>query len=140
MDGLSGVASVIAILDISAKITSLCVQYSIAVKDAKDDIERMQRKISDITHILERIKHLLDNQDETRFPTTLGLFDSLGQCLWELENLKVTLGPGKTRKSMNRFGFRALRWPFTSKQVDKIVSAMEGYEHTFSLALQMDHT
>ena len=60
MDGLSGAASVIAVIDISAKIASLCYQYSVAVKDAKNDIARVQRKVSDITHILEKIKQLLD--------------------------------------------------------------------------------
>ncbi|KAH8701383.1 hypothetical protein GQ44DRAFT_54930 [Phaeosphaeriaceae sp. PMI808] len=39
---------------------------------------------------------------------------------------------------MSRFGVRALKWPFTSKQVEKIVSIMEEYEQTFTLALQVD--
>jgi hypothetical protein len=140
MDGLSGAASVIAVIDISAKIVSLCFQYSIAVKDAKDDIERVQRKLSNIIHILEQIKQLLDSQDKTRLPTTQGLFSSLAQCLAELEGLQLELEPGKTRKTMSRIGFRALKWPFTSKQVDKIVSNLRGYEQTFSLALQVDQT
>jgi prefoldin subunit 5 len=61
MDGLSGAASIIAVVDISDKIVSLCYQYSIAVKDVKDYIERVQRKVSDITYILEKIKQPLDN-------------------------------------------------------------------------------
>jgi hypothetical protein len=39
---------------------------------------------------------------------------------------------------MSQFGFRALEWPFTSKQVHKVVLDSEGYERTFSLALQVD--
>ncbi|KAI1603621.1 AAA-16 multi-domain protein [Pyrenophora tritici-repentis] len=140
MDGLSGAASVIAVIDISAKIASLCYQYSVAVKDAKDDIERVRRKVSDIAHILEKIKQLLNSEDKTRLPTTQGLFSSLEQCLEELKKLEAKLDPGKTRKTMSRFGFRALKWPFTSKQVDKIVLNLEGYEQTFSLALQVDQT
>ncbi|ENH99076.1 hypothetical protein COCC4DRAFT_66819 [Bipolaris maydis ATCC 48331] len=140
MDGLSGAASVIAVIDISAKIVSLCYQYSVAIKDARDNIERVRRKVSDITHILEKIKQLLDSQDKTRLSTTQGLFSSLEQCLKELEGLEVTLEPRKTRKTMSRFGFRALKWPFTSKQVDKIVLDLERYEQTFGLALQADQT
>lgn len=140
MDGLSGAASVIAVIDISAKIFSLCSEYFEAVKDAKDDIERVQRKVGDIAHILEQIKQLLDSQDKTRLSTTQGLFSSLAKCLKELENLRVELEPGKGRKTMSRFGFRALRWPFTSKQVDKVILNLEGYEQTFSLALQVDQT
>lgn len=139
MDGLSGAANVIAVIDISAKIVSLCLQYSKAVKDAKDDIERVQRKISDITHILEQIKQLLDIQDKTRLSTTR-LFSSLAKCLKELENLQLKLEPEKGRKTMSRIGFRALKWPFTSKHVDRIVVNLEGYEQTFSLALQVDQT
>jgi hypothetical protein len=137
MDGLSGAASVIAVIDISAKITSICYQYSIAVKEAKDDIERVQKRVSDITHILEKLKQLLDSQDKTRLSSTHRL---LSQCLRELEDVKAKLDPGKTRKTMSRFGFRALKWPFTSKQVDKIVSTLEGYRQTFILALQVDQT
>jgi hypothetical protein len=140
MDGLSGAASVIAVIDISAKITSICYQYSVAVKEAKDDIERVQRKVSDITHILEKLRQLLDSQDKTRLSSTHGLLDSLRQCLQDLEDVKAKLEPGKSRKTMSRFGFRALKWPFTSKQVDKIVSTLEGYQQTFVLALQVDQT
>ncbi|KAF5851816.1 hypothetical protein GGP41_000555 [Bipolaris sorokiniana] len=140
MDGLSGAASVIAVVDISTKIASLCYQYSVAVKDAKDDIERVRRKVSDITHILEKIKQLFDGQDKTRLSTTKGLSNSLKQCLEELKSLEAKLDPGKTRKTMSRFGFRALKWPFTSKQVDKVILNLEGYEQTFSLALQVDQT
>jgi hypothetical protein len=140
MDGLSGAASVIAVIDISAKIGSLCFQYSMAVKDAKNDIERVQRKVGDITHILETIKQLLDNQDKTRLSTTQSLFDSLRQCLQDLKDVKVKLEPGKGRKTMSRIGLRALRWPFTSKQVEKIVSTLDGYKQTFMSALEVDHT
>jgi hypothetical protein len=73
MDGLSGAASVIAVIDISAKITAACYQYYTAVKNAKDDIERMQRKVGDITHILEKLK-LLYSQDKKRLSTTHGLY------------------------------------------------------------------
>jgi hypothetical protein len=138
MDGLSGAASVIAVIDISAKITVLCFQYSIAVQDAKNDIERIEKKAGDIKRVLESIKKLLDGPHKARLPTTHGLFKSLKQCLRELEKLKDDLEPGKTRKVMSRFGVRALKWPFTSKQVGKIISSMEGYEQTFTLALQVD--
>ena len=140
MDGLSGAASVIAVIDITAKIASLCYQYSIAVRDAKDDIERVQRKVSDITRVLEKIKELLDGRDKAQLSTTHDLFESLGKCLQELEKLNTKLKPRKTRKAISRFGLRALKWPFTSKQVEAIISSLQGYEHTFTLALQVDQT
>jgi hypothetical protein len=140
MDGLSGAASVIAVIDLSAKITALCFQYSIAVKDAKNDIERIQKKVDDIKHIVESIKNLLDGPHKAQLSTAHGLFKSLKQCLQQLEQLKQQLEPGNTRKAMSRFGVRALKWPFTSKQVENTVSSLEGYERSFTLALQVDQT
>jgi predicted translin family RNA/ssDNA-binding protein len=65
MDGLSGAASVIAVIDLSAKITALCFQYSIAVKDAKNDIERIKKEVDDIERILKSIKRLLDTKHDS---------------------------------------------------------------------------
>jgi hypothetical protein len=107
MDGLSGAASVIAVIDMSTKITALCFQYSIAVKNAKNDIERIEKKVGDIKRVLESIKELLDGPHKARLSTTHGLFKSLKQCLRELQELNEELEPGKTRKSMSRFGVRA---------------------------------
>jgi hypothetical protein len=140
MDGLSGAASVIAVIDMSAKITALCFQYSIALKNAKNDIERIEKKVGDIKRVLESIKELFDGPHKARLSTTHGLLKSLKQCLRELQKLNEELEPGKTRKTMSRFGVRALKWPFTSKQVERIISSMEGYEQTFTLALQVDQT
>jgi hypothetical protein len=139
MDGLSGAASVITVIDMSAKIIAACYQYSKAIKDAKDDIGCLQRKVGDITHILKKIERLLNSQDKTQLSTTHDLLDSLSQCLQEFKDIEVKLDPGKTRKTMSRIGLRALKWPFTSKQVVNIISSLEGYKQSFSLALQADH-
>jgi hypothetical protein len=140
MDGLSAAASVTGIVDISAKIASLCFQYSVAVKDAKKDINRLRRTVIDIKNVLKEAKQLLERQDKTRLSTTHKLSDSLEEYHQQLQGLKAQLEPGKTRKVMHRFGVRALKWPFTSKQVKKMVASLEKYEQTFSLALQVDQT
>jgi len=138
MDGLSGAASVIAVIDIAAKITSICYHYAVAVKNAKDDIESVQNKVTDITNVLEKLKQLLDGPGKARFPATHEVFDSLNQCLRDLQKLQADLEPKKARKAMSRLGFRALKWPFSKKQVENILSKLERYEQTFTLALQVD--
>jgi hypothetical protein len=42
-----------------------------------------------------------------------------------LQRLEEKLEPSKTRKAMSKFGIRALKWLFTSKQVEKIVTNMD---------------
>lgn len=139
MDGLSGAASVIAVIEISAKIASLCFQYSVAVKDAKKDIERFQKKVSDLENILRAVKQLLDGRDQRRLLAAHKLVSSLKDCFLRLEELKTQLEP-KTRKDMSRVGVQALKWPFTRKEVEKIIIDLEKYEQTFILALQVDQT
>lgn len=138
MDGLSGAASVIAVVDVSAKVASLCFQYAVAVKDAKNEIERLQKTINNIKHVLEHVAQLLEKQSQLQ--TSHKLLDSVEECRGQLIELTVQLEPRKTRKAMQRFGMRALKWPFTSKQVEKIVTSLEKYQQTFSLALQVDQT
>jgi hypothetical protein len=138
MDGLSGAASVIAVVDVSAKVASLCFQYAVAVKDAKNEIERLQKTINNIKHVLEHVAQLLEKQSQLQ--TSHKLLDSVEECRGQLIELTVQLEPRKTRKAMQRFGMRALKWPFTSKQVDKIVASLEKYQQTFNLALQVDQT
>ncbi|KAI9763398.1 MAG: hypothetical protein M1839_006453 [Geoglossum umbratile] len=140
MDGLSGVASVIAVVDLSAKIVSRCFQYSVVVKNAKKDIESLQGEVSRIGDVLERAKKLLEGPKEMRLLTFQKLSDSLKGCSAQLEELNRRLEPSNTRKVMSRLGARALKWPFTSKEVEKIVANLERYEQTLSLALQVDQT
>ena len=140
MDGLSAAASITAIIDISAKVASLCFQYSVAVKDAKKDIERLGRTITDVKNVLEEVKQLLNREDKTRLSTTHSLSDSLKEYSQQLQAMQTQLKLGKTRKVMNRIGMRALTWPFTSKQMEKSVADLEKYQRTFSLALQIDQT
>ena len=50
---LRGAASLIAVIEISAKVASICFHYSVAVKDVKPDIDRLQRNVSDLKDVLE---------------------------------------------------------------------------------------
>ncbi|KAF1978793.1 hypothetical protein BU23DRAFT_524319 [Bimuria novae-zelandiae CBS 107.79] len=140
MDGLSGAASVIAIVDISAKVAALCFQYAVAVKDAKRDIRRLQQKVTNIKNLLKNLQQLLDKQDKSQLSTTRKMEDSLKECHHQLQELKAQLEPSRGRKTMQRVGFQALKWPFTSTQVEKMVVSLQQHEHTFSLALQLDQT
>ena len=140
MAGISEVASVIAVISVSAKITSLCSQYSIAVKNSRKDIERLQRKVSNINDVFGQVEQLLNGRDKTLLSATHNLSDSLKDCLLQLGELKMQLEHDKTRKAMSRFGIRALKWPFTSKEVEKYIASLESYEQIYTLVLLADQT
>ena len=140
MDVLSAAASVLTVIEVSVKVASLCYQYSAAVKDAEKDIQSLQKKVEDIRDVLRELKQLLDGPDKIRLSATDKLAASLKEYLGRLQELETQLKPRKIRKVMSRLGVRALKWPFKSKEVKKIVTSLEEYERTFSLSLQIDQT
>ncbi|KAH6995530.1 P-loop containing nucleoside triphosphate hydrolase protein [Ilyonectria sp. MPI-CAGE-AT-0026] len=133
-------ASVIAIVELSAKVAVLCLQYSTAVGNARADITRLRSRLADLDTTLQGVQHLLDTRNHQALATSRKLVDSLDGCTSELVQLQSRLDPGKGRKVMHRVGLRALKWPFDSKEFSDIVSNLERYKQTISLGLQIDQT
>jgi predicted ATP-binding protein involved in virulence len=75
MDGLSAAAAVATIIEISAKIASLCLEYSLAVKNAKKDIHRLKTTVDNHLAVMRDFKLLIEieEHDTTRFQTTENL-------------------------------------------------------------------
>ena len=125
MDVLSVAASVIAVIQISESAASLCSQYFTAVKNAKPDIERLQGELINLKTVLEGAQRLLTDPNSARLRTSQALHDGLRGCYSQLTKLeaklKKKLNPGETGNMMSRFGLRALKWPFESKDVDNII-------------------
>ena len=140
MDGLSVAANVIAVIELSAKIAALCFQYSAAVKDAKKDIERLQTKVNDVKKVAEDVQQLLDGPHSPKLSTSQKLGQAIHGCFAQLQTIGTRLDPGKSRKAMSRLGLRSLKWPFESKEIDKLVKELENCNANISLALQVDQT
>ncbi|KAJ4167392.1 hypothetical protein NW754_011207 [Fusarium falciforme] len=135
-------ASVIAVIDLSAKGATLCLQYSTAVKNARADITCLQNRLDELGVCLRGAQRLLHDPNDQALAMSRQLVDSLDGCMSELTQLQSRLdpGPGKARKTMRRFGLRALKWPFDNKEVSGIVSNLDHYKQTITLCLQVDQT
>lgn len=48
MEGIGAAASIIAIVELSAKVASVILQYSKDVKNAGDDIHRLRKAVTDL--------------------------------------------------------------------------------------------
>jgi len=142
MAELGSAASVIAVIDLTAKVALLCFQYSKAVKNSKSDIERLLGELKGLITTLEGARHLLEGPNGTRLQTSQGLRDGLRGCSAQLSKLRTKLeeklNAGAARKAMRNFGIRALKWPFESKDIDGIVGTLERYRDTLSAALTVD--
>jgi hypothetical protein len=142
MEAVGSAASIIAVIELSAKVAYLCFQYSSTVKNAKSDVQRLQGELERLQTTLQGAQRLLESPNGKRLETSQGLWDGLLHCSSELSQLRSRLeeklNPGSTRKAMSRFGFRALKWPFESKEIDSIIKNLERYRDTLSVGLAVD--
>jgi hypothetical protein len=138
MEPLGAAASIIAVVGLAAKVSSLCIHYSRDVKDAKRDISRIQDGVDGLKAALGEVQRLLDGLDATTLSVPHRLRDPLAACFSHLELLERKLEPGKKRRAMSCVRVRALKWPFESKEVEKIVRDLEMCIHTVLIALQVD--
>ena len=143
MDGLSVVASVTAVVQISSQIFDLCRTYYMSVKDARTDIQRLRDEVTSLQDVLASVVDLVDVPGSSTL-STLNLFTQpdgpAQQCHDELLKLLSILDQGQGKDKMKKFGLRALKWPLSSKDVDKVLQDLERHKATFNLALAADNT
>lgn len=138
MEGLGAAANVIAVVELTANVAKLCFQYSTAVAGAREDIVRLQRHVEQLGSLLKKAQDL---DKSPSGPTLASMNDLTGivlECKEELEKLRDKLDPGNTDKAMSRFGLRALKWPFDSKEIDHIMANIDRYQKAISLAFQIE--
>jgi ankyrin repeat domain-containing protein 50 len=144
MEGVAAASAVIAVVEMAAKVGSACWEYYVAVKDARKDIERLKSEIESLHHVLVKVADLSDSPGASQLETlNLLALDGgpLEQCKEELGGLEKKLNPNSDGNGpMRKFGLRALKWPFTSKEIDKSIVVFERIKSLFSVALNTDQT
>ena len=141
MDGVSATASIVALIDTSLKVVFLCAEYYSNVKNAKKDVDRFSLEVKAFINVLHNLEKLARNPvGATRLCASRSLNNDIERCLLDLERLQKKLDPGKRQKAMSRYGIRALKWPFESKELEKDIGELERYKSTFNLALNTDQT
>ncbi|RKK41133.1 hypothetical protein BFJ66_g11163 [Fusarium oxysporum f. sp. cepae] len=139
-EALGTASSVIAVVDLSAKVFSLCLQYSREVKNAKDDIKRLCKEVAAFQDTTEKLKALLEGPRGKELKTSQQLVSAIEDGHSTLGRVEQRLRPSTGRKAMSRFGMRALKWPFESKDVEGTIEKLERCRGNISLALNIDQT
>jgi len=139
-EALGVASSVIAVVDLSAKVFSLCLQYSQAVKNAKDDIEKLGREVAAFQATTEELHTLVEGPRGQELKASQQLKSAIEDGRSRLEKLEQQLQPSTGRKRMYRFGLRALKWPFESKDVKGTIEDLQRCRGNISLALNIDQT
>ncbi|KAF4337194.1 vegetative incompatibility het-e-1 [Fusarium beomiforme] len=139
-EALGVASSVIAVADLSAKVFSLCLQYSLEVKDAKDDIEKLRKEVATFQTTIEELQTLIEGPHGKELKASQQLKSAIEDGCSRLKKLEQQLQPSTSRKRMSRFGLRALKWPFESKDVEGTIGDLERCRGNISLALNIDQT
>jgi hypothetical protein len=110
---------VIAATNISDKVTSLCLQYSKHARNTNDDIHHLHQEATNLKTVSEELAKLLNGPNSRRFEGSEELIIAIQHSLSSLQRLEQELSPGITRMALSRVGFRILKWPLTSNDVER---------------------
>jgi Fungal N-terminal domain of STAND proteins len=138
MAGISEAASIIAIIQISAKVFSWCQEYIANVKDAAKDVKRLSDGVNALAGVLGRIEGL----DSAKLSNLSWLSEpggQLDQCKGHLDELAAKMYQ-EDRAGMRCVGLRTLKWHFSSKEVEKYIRVIDRHKAMLSLALAADQT
>ena len=149
MDALSITAGVIAAIQISVKIVSVCADYVRHVKDAPSDLQRIMLEVAALKGIFEALGLLLPVTDDDGSPASRQndqekpygfLRDSVDGCVRELTALEALFpkaedrsSKGKRRKCLSSLS--SLAWPLKAHRAKKHLDDILRYKATISVAL-----
>jgi hypothetical protein len=132
-----------SVIQIGGQVLTACYAYYQAVHDAKADIERIVGVVAGLKGVLEELRDLVNVKPADQTDPVLDPFlEPLKQCDEALRLLGRELGKGvgmsieeMTKSNQVKLGFPMKgRWPFKSKDAEKILARIEAHKTTFILA------
>lgn len=135
-------ASLIAVVQISSKVISICYAYRSGVKKAPRDLTRITSDVTSLRDIIEQLIRIVDEDSSSknsRLHTIQTLNEPGGPLIrlqYELKTLEAKLKPAS---GWNAVG-QALMWPLREGDVNNTLSFIERVKSTLSLSLLTDHT
>jgi hypothetical protein len=151
MDPLSITASIIAVLQATSTVITICYDYSSAVKGSSWESVKVLDEVRGLRNVLESLEPLVRQETsqnsnvESRLPSLRLLCAPgtgvLSKCLVELTGLEKKLlppgwsgPPGSKRRAL----IQASGWPLKKGSVEKILANIGRLKETISLALTAD--
>lgn len=146
MDPLSGLASLIAVIQLTGAIASICYDYRSGVKNAPKDVLDIINEVDSLRDVLKSLESVIekelreaDSGDISQLSTTELLMKTNGpltDCKAELINLRAKLQPQDGWRALGQL----LVWPLKKNEVNKTLLRMERFKAALSLALSVDQT
>jgi hypothetical protein len=151
MDPLSITASIIAVLQATSAVVSICYDYSSAVEGSSWELLKIIDEVRGLRNVLESLEGLSRQAADTgkgaesRLPSLELLCEPrtglLARCLSELTDLDKKLQPpgwGGPPGSKRRALVQASGWPLKRGAVEKSLANIGRLKETLSLAITAD--
>ncbi|KAH6986760.1 hypothetical protein EDB80DRAFT_874790 [Ilyonectria destructans] len=91
MEGLSVASNIIAAVDLSTKVASLCLQYSKLIKNDKVDIDQLHREATNLKAVSKNAQKLLNSPNRRRLESSQELIVAVEDSLSTLQRLEQDL-------------------------------------------------
>ena len=134
------VGTLIAIVQISSKVVSICYEYRRSVKSAPREISQILEEVTSLRNIVERLANIAETDEgASSLPSLRATTDDNGPlaiCLSEIESLKIQLKPEKGWKAKGK----ALLWPLKQVEVNEHLQVIGRVKGTLQLAMSADNS
>jgi len=137
MDPLSITGTLIAVVQITTFLISICYDYRSGVNSSSREVLQITESLNSLKDVLESILRLIETTKVGELSTVELLAKdggTLQSCQTELERLRAKLEPEK--------GWRRLRnsliWPLKEGEMRRALEALERWKSTMQLALSAD--
>lgn len=136
-DPLSVAASIIAVVQISQSVVCACYDYVQTANNAEKDIMNTINIVSGLKIILDRLKNLVEKENNFATQSLLKQLDAqrgpIHTCKTALQEIESRLVIKSDSKLV-----RAIKWPWISNEIKKILETIEKEKGTLILILQAD--
>jgi hypothetical protein len=137
MDPLSITGTLIAVVQITTTVISICYDYRSGVASSSREVVQITESLNSLKEVLESLLRLIETTRAGELPTVELLAKdggTLQSCQAELERLGRKLEPEK--------GWRKLRnnlvWPLKEGEMRRALEVLERWKSTMQLALSAD--
>lgn len=140
MDPLSIAASIAGLVGLSCEISYIVQEYYSSAKNASKDIKNVQNELEALSDVLKRLEYMLRNDREVKafsaFSSSSVLVTALQACHEQIKEISAKLKSSKHGSDCRIW--ERLKWPFSEKDVKKMLDAIRRFTLTFQFSLTVD--
>ena len=138
MDGVSLASGIAGLITLALQVSSVIADFTIAVKEGPQNIKELHQKLLLLGEILSQLQDFLRSEKGKgrSFDSNSVMQSAISSCKARIERIGDKLKPSVGGK-MSRLADR-LKWPFESKEVEKMVTNLRSYTQAFQFSLTIE--